>query len=95
MTPYQKIIIIVGVLIISVGAYFFMVKDSKELGADVEIMDRFDDKVVYTTDISLDEEPFRAHCKLEGGLFNSCGSPCPTDEGVCASVCAYTCEEVL
>lgn len=87
-----KIVILIALLLIASFAIWYAL--SRGEGKNIEIMDRFDDKIVYTTDMSQSEEPFRAHCKEAGGLFNSCGSPCPTHEDICASVCAYTCEEL-
>lgn len=86
--------IMLTVLVLAFLVYIFFFTNI--LGADeVEVADKFDDKIVYTTEIGLDPEPFKAHCIEQGGLFNACGSPCPTaDTGVCASVCAYTCEDL-
>ncbi len=58
----------------------------------VQIQSRFDSKIVYTLDASVDTQPLKDHCAAEGGTFNECGTPCAPDAEVCASVCAYTCE---
>jgi len=56
------------------------------------IMDQFPGKVVYTTDISVDPTLFQNDCDQRGGVFDSCGTICPPEAEVCATVCAYTCE---
>ena len=56
------------------------------------IMGQFPGKVVYTTDISVDPTLFQSDCDQRGGVFDSCGTICPPEAEVCATVCAYTCE---
>lgn len=58
----------------------------------IAITNVFDDKIVYTLDMSQDIDKYRADCQARGGEFNQCGSPCPSDGGVCIQVCALTCE---
>lgn len=60
--------------------------------AEVPIQARFEDKIVYTTDQSVDREMLARHCQTEGGSFNECGSACAKDAEVCAETCAFTCE---
>ena len=58
----------------------------------VPILNTFEDKVVYGTDSSLDQDALRADCNVRGGVFQECGSMCPSDAEVCAAVCAFTCD---
>lgn len=58
----------------------------------VLVQAEYSNRIVYTTDASLPEEPFRRDCKARGGEFRSCGSVCAPEADVCATVCAYTCE---
>lgn len=83
--------VIIAVILIGAGVWMYMNDDVRN---SAPIADRFDDKIVYTTDLSADVDVLKAHCKEEGGLFNECGSPCPTHEDMCVSVCAYTCEDL-
>jgi len=90
----HRIIIAIGIVVF-VGAFIWWHASSSPARESVHIMDRFDDKIVYTTDMSLERTPLKAHCTEFGGLFNECGSPCPSDtDEVCAEVCAYTCEDL-
>ena len=82
------IILLIGVIAGGVFGYSDYFGDAP----DVEIMDRFDDKIIYTTDISVDQGPLIEHCRKEGGEFNTCGSACSNDAEVCIAVCAFTCE---
>ena len=93
MIKKHGIFVVIGVFLILALSLWFMYPHENR-GDKIPVLDRFDDKIVYTTDLSVSEEGLRAHCKAEGGLFNLCGSPCPTHETMCAQVCAYTCEEL-
>lgn len=64
----------------------------EDIAKDVPIEARHENRIIYTFETSLPEDPFVRHCTLEGGTFNSCGSPCPPDAELCAQVCVYTCE---
>lgn len=59
--------------------------------AKIPIFVEFDEKVVYTTDQSVDKEALQKDCQKRGGKFRECGSSCKTGD-VCAAVCAFTCE---
>jgi len=59
---------------------------------DLPMSIKFPGKIVYTTDSTADPTPFQKDCAERGGVFNACGSICPPDAEMCATVCAYTCE---
>ena len=54
----------------------------------------FDGKFVYVQNPGTEVSELQAHCAVEGGQFDECGSPCAPDAEMCAEVCAYTCNEV-
>lgn len=56
------------------------------------IQNRFDGKIVYVNNPGTTVAELQAHCSVEGGTFEECGSPCEPGAAVCASVCAYTCD---
>lgn len=90
-------LIILLVAVVALGVYMFMGDDSSGDNGDsqpVQIEERFDSKVVYTTDMSANREALMADCELRGGEFNECGSICPSDADMCAEVCAYTCDNI-
>ncbi len=59
----------------------------------VRIQDVFPEKIVYDSSAPQNtEEVMRAHCRAEGGTFNTCGSVCPATAEVCTEQCAFTCE---
>ncbi len=68
--------------------------DDPDAGNGVETEREFPTKVVYTTDMGSDEEPYRTDCQERGGTFNECGSICSPDADMCAEVCAYTCDDI-
>lgn len=59
---------------------------------NVPFQAKYDNKIVYTSDMSKDPAPYKADCDAKGGEFKSCGSICAPDAQVCAQICAYTCE---
>jgi hypothetical protein len=59
--------------------------------AKVEIMNQYDSKIVYTTDVGTDAEPFAKDCRERGGEFSECGSVCEPGAEMCTQQCAYTC----
>lgn len=91
----RKEVIIVSflVVIIAVGAAIYYGTGGSN-SDNVPIEAEFANKVVYTTNMSVDEEPLRANCNARGGTFNSCGSTCAPDAAVCTEVCAYTCDNI-
>lgn len=62
----------------------------------VHIDNDFNSKVVYITGASSAYEitAFENDCRLRRGTFNTCGSPCEPGASICASVCAYTCDNI-
>jgi len=57
----------------------------------VDILSEYTNKIVYTTDTSENEIPYRQHCEERGGNFDACGTVCEPGAEICAEVCAYTC----
>lgn len=87
--------IITIIALIAIVWFLFGTIDGGDNGVSVDgvsIEQEFEGKIVYTTDLSVDKEPLRAHCSAQRGEFNDCGSVCEPDAEMCASVCAYTCE---
>ncbi|MCI5108758.1 MAG: hypothetical protein MRY49_02830 [Candidatus Pacebacteria bacterium] len=78
---------LVLVVIILVAIFFFSEEDG-----NVSVLAEYPEKVVYTTDISVDQKDLILDCMERDGIFNSCGSPCSLDEEFCVAVCAYTCD---
>ncbi len=66
------------------------VRDEQE--DEVAIEKRYENKLVYTTDVeNANEYIYREDCEQRGGTFNECGDVCPKDADLCAQVCAFTC----
>lgn len=90
------LIVALVVIVIAAGALYLLTQDSgnnEQPNQDtVPIENRFENKIVYTTNQDTDVEALRNHCSAEGGTFNECGNVCEPGTAVCASVCAYTCE---
>jgi hypothetical protein len=89
-------IIALIIALIVVGAVFYYISANQatapeEAGA-IPIEAIYKDKVVYTTDASADKAALAKDCTKRGGEFNTCGSVCGPDEGICAEVCAFTCD---
>ena len=93
----KKALYIILAVIVLIALYY-LVGPSEEVsqgptpGDELPIEERFDSKIVYTTDTSLDSGPFAADCEARGGTFNDCGTICEPDADFCAEVCAYTCD---
>jgi glucose/arabinose dehydrogenase len=51
----------------------------------------YPNKIVYKQDIE-DESELKQDCRNREGEFNSCGSGCPEDADVCATVCVPVCD---
>lgn len=58
----------------------------------VPVIETYENKVIYTTDMDSNIEDLKADCAIRGGQFNECGSVCPPDAEVCPTVCALVCE---
>jgi hypothetical protein len=65
-------------------------KENDQGKEEIQIKERFDNKIVYEQDQDLEE--MRKHCQDLGGEFNECGSPCAPRAEICAEVCVYTCD---
>lgn len=89
----RKILIAIAFIILAALIIIF-IKPVPEGGVngEVSILQEFEDKIVYTTNISLDKTPFVKDCEERYGDFNECGTVCEPDADICANVCAYTCE---
>ncbi len=89
------IYIVLGVVLIILfvlGFYFYQqFYSSNDNQADIPIENQFDGKIVYTTNTSLEQGPFRQDCLDRGGQFNPCGSICAPGTDICIELCAYTC----
>jgi len=83
-----NIVIAIIAIVIILGIYFYLTSSDNA----IKIADNFEDKIVYTTDSTADTNPLKKDCQERGGIFNSCGSPCPKSAKVCVAACAFTCE---
>lgn len=82
-----------NVIIMGITALVLMSACASSSNEEVEIISEFPgEKVVYTTDSSLDQSVYENDCQERGGEFNSCGNICEPNADFCAEVCAYTCE---
>ena len=87
----SKVKISVGVLIIVVLAALVFVNKGDD-SDEIPVLAQYENKVVYTTDLSFSKDVLIENCSELGGEFNTCGTPCAPDEVVCTAVCAYTCD---
>lgn len=93
----MKSLLAAFVLLILLGLGLYLMLQPEEAGPPrppIPVEERFEDKIVYTTDLDVDTASLRAHCEQLGGTFNPCGTICSPDAEICAEVCAYTCEEI-
>ena len=90
MKQKTKITIGVIVIIVVIPTLFFLSEKNEE--GNIPILAEYEDKIVYTTDISYNKEILENNCSELGGKFNVCDSPCATDAEMCTQVCAYTCD---
>ncbi|MFC1599624.1 hypothetical protein ACFL3T_01180 [Patescibacteria group bacterium] len=51
----------------------------------------FKDHVVYGSNFE-NLDPIKYDCKIRGGTFNECGSPCEPGVDACIDMCTYTCD---
>jgi hypothetical protein len=83
-------------IIVAGGALYFLTQVTREelesSQNNVEIENRFENKIVYTSNQDVDVESLRQHCAAQKGVFNECGNICEPGADICASVCAFTCE---
>lgn len=66
--------------------------EAVEIETEIPVLNVYEGKIVYTTDMQADPKPFREDCQRRGGVFNACGDVCEPGASFCAEVCAYTCE---
>lgn len=85
--------VLVALLLIGLAVWLWQFYDAKEV-TQVPIENDFGSKIVYTTDTTVDTQAYEEHCREIGGMFNECGNICAPDADFCASVCAYTCENI-
>src|SRR3990167_9029671 len=86
-------LVVSAVLSAVIGFKIFDWPRSKPVVFDkIPILSESSGRVIYTTDTSLNKEPFEKECRNRGGVFNPCGRSCPSAAEVCIEVCAYTCE---
>lgn len=98
--PYVIAIILVVVLVgLALWASVFWrgadssaaaIRAAEKLRKDIPVEAVYQDRIVYTSDMSYNMEVLRSDCQLRQGEFNECGSACDGED--CALVCAYTCE---
>ena len=75
---------------LSISKYFNDVSVNRDLNSEVEIKARYDNKIVYNSNI--DKEIAQRDCSKRQGFFNECGSACGKDADTCIELCTYTCE---
>lgn len=90
----KAIIPIIVLIILAVLVLVFILShpESLENSPDISILQEFQNKIVYTTNISEEREGYIKDCNNRFGDFNECGTVCANDSDICADVCAYTCE---
>jgi hypothetical protein len=54
----------------------------------------FETKILYGVETELNLPLLNKDCRQRGGTLNSCGTICAPDAEVCATVCAYTCDNI-
>ena len=54
----------------------------------------FGSKIVYGTSPGVAAVLLARHCRELDGDFNRCGSICAPGAATCATVCAYTCDDI-
>lgn len=76
--------------------YVFSFDDdaTKSPRAEIPLLQGYEGKVVYTTDLSFNRQKLEDDCQTRGGEFNNCGTTCAPDAAACVQVCAYTCENI-
>jgi hypothetical protein len=91
----RTVVVVVAFLLIALWIFFSLERGEEEGGeAGVPVQEAFPTKIVYTTEVEADTAALEADCRERGGTFNECGSICAPDAGICAEVCAYTCENI-
>jgi len=103
MTKHQKEFTIIFILLFSLIAgsiYFYfssqIVSTKETENNSTPIVCEETNREVYGTSVTGDNElkTLKDKCRLDGGVFNECGSPCKNPTEACASVCAFTCEDI-
>ncbi len=85
--------IYLSLIFLCVISSYSLAEKSLESDDSFPIQRVFPNKIVYTTDMSADQDLLKKHCEQQNGFFNECGSVCDdSSSGVCIAVCAFTCE---
>lgn len=93
----MKRLLAASVLLVLMGFGGYLILGTGGTGPpqpSIPVEARFEDKIVYTTDVDADTVSLRTHCEELGGTLNRCGTICSPDAEICAEVCAYTCEGI-
>lgn len=105
MNNVQLVFLIITVVVFAVfiGGWFYFNIDLPDSGVqvlgnnseeEIPIRSAYDNKVVYTTDMSYGTDVLKNDCQARGGTFNACGSICSPEMSICTDVCAYTCDSI-
>ncbi len=110
MSGMQKILLAIGAIIVVIllsvlicvsfnpkqeeGAQPLPDETDQPVSVEVPVEQMYASKIVYTTDMSVDQQALIRDCEQRGGMFDSCGSPCAPDADFCAQVCAYVCTDI-
>jgi len=87
-----KNFIISFLLLALIGGVFWYFNQNQD--GEISIESDFGSKIVYTTNTDQETKKFIEHCGNLGGVFKECGTTCKPDADMCATVCAFTCEEI-
>lgn len=87
----SKIKISIGILIV-VGLLVLVFVNKDDDSSNIPVLAQYEDKIVYTTDLSVNKDILIENCSGLGGEFDTCGTPCAPNEEVCTAVCSYTCD---
>ncbi len=79
-------------VVVNIIIWYFFISYGVKPGRLVSTQAVYENKIVYTVNLSENKSPLIKDCKEKKGNFNTCGTACATEEELCTSVCAYTCE---
>ena len=88
---FSKGFIVITLFLIMIGAVVISVIGQFPDGIP---MKKYERKIIYGgTENKWQLVILWAHCTVQGGKFNTCGSPCaPYDFGLCLGDCVTTCD---